>query len=170
MGSTHARETGFIPMAFGKFERLSKAAGTQHDDSSASAPKTPILIIDDDDKIRDMLAINLRRYYEVRLCANGDEGIQAVNEKVHSVILDIKMPGKDGLQVYKEIKAKFPELPIIFYSAFQDLLEGARLRKEYRPFDYLHKDSNIKELYHCLEKAVRYYKITRNIDTISVEN
>ncbi len=117
-----------------------------------------------------MLAINLRRYYDVRLCANGDEGMQAVDEKVHSVILDIKMPGKDGLQVYSDIKASYPDLPIIFYSAFQDLLEGARLRKEYRPFDYLHKDSNIKELSHCLEKAVRYSKITRNMETISLDN
>mgnify|MGYP006312642609 CR=1 FL=1 len=130
-------------MAFGKFDRLHK---TSEPKLAPSPVKPPILIIDDDAGIREMLAINLRRYYEVRLCASGDEGMQAVDEHVHSVILDIKMPGKDGLQVYKELKTRHPELPIIFYSAFQDLLEGARLRKEYRPFDYLHKDSNIKDL------------------------
>ncbi len=60
-----------------------------------------------------------------------------MNQDVALMTLDIKMPGKNGLQVYEDVKAQFPGLPIIFYSAYQSVLEDAELSRKYRPFNYI---------------------------------
>jgi len=151
-------------MAFGKFSQLS----TETDRATeASATEKPlVVVVDDDINICQMLALTLQRKYTVRACHSGDEGIKAVNRDVHVVILDIKMPGKDGFQVYQEIQPKFPDLPIIFFSAYQDVLEGAKLSLKYKPFNYIDKSSNIKELLDSVDRAVESYKRIRAMDRI----
>jgi DNA-binding NtrC family response regulator len=105
----------------------------------------------------------LQKKYRVRLCATGEEGIQVVNEEVAVIILDIKMPGKNGLQVYEAIKTKYPDLPIIFYSAYQSVLEGAELSRKYKPFNYIDKSADVQELLDTVERAVKYSQTLRQL-------
>lgn len=149
-------------MAFGRFSRMSRKS--ERETHEASLSEKPIIqVIDDDLRIRQGLQLNLQKLYRVRLCATGEEGIKMVDEHVSAVILDIKMPGKDGLQVYEAIKAKFPDLPIIFYSAYQSVLEGAELSRKYRPFNYIDKSANVRELIDTVERAVKYSETLRNL-------
>ncbi len=136
-------------MAFGQFSRTSKQEITPGGDIS----KPVVLIIDDDSELRYALQKNLQKKYDVRSCGSGEEGLLAIDHRVCAVILDIKMPGKDGFQVYNEIKLRYPDMPIIFYSAYQDVLEGAKLRKEYNPFNYFDKSDNVKNLLDCVDRA-----------------
>lgn len=80
-----------------------------------------------------------------------------MDETVHAIILDIKMPGKDGFQVYKEIRAAFPDIPIIFFSAYQNVLEAAKLSQEYKPFTYFDKNGDIHGLLDAIQRAVAHY-------------
>jgi DNA-binding NtrC family response regulator len=57
-------------------------------------------------------------------------------------------------------------LPIIFFSAYQDVLEGAKLSLKYKPFNYIDKSSNIKELLDSVDRAVESYKRIREMDRI----
>ncbi len=151
-------------MAFGKFDRLSSEKKAAPDVSSEEKPL--VLVIDDDMNIRRMLSLHLSRKYTVKLCADGEEGVKNVDRNVHVVILDIKMPGMDGFKVYDEIVPRFPEMPIIFFSAYQNILEGARLSLKYKPFNYIDKSSDIQELFESVDRAVESYKRILSMDNI----
>jgi DNA-binding NtrC family response regulator len=149
-------------MTFGRFSQMRKESGTTSDANLIS--QSPLIqVIDDDMRIREGLKINLQKKYRVRLCADGEEGIQVVNEEVSAIILDIKMPGKNGLQVYDAIKAKYPDVPIIFYSAYQSVLEGAELSRKYKPFNYIDKSADVQELLDTVERAVKYSQTLRQL-------
>ena len=68
--------------------------------------KAKILIIDDEQGIRDLLSFELEhRGYNVSTAQNGEEGIaKAKKETFDLAIIDLKMPGIDGITTFKEIK------------------------------------------------------------------
>lgn len=141
-------------------ERFHRSQDEKHKPKSEmlTQGKPLIVVIDDDVSVRQSLQIGLQPKFTVRVCANGNEGIQVVDEHARAVILDIKMAGMDGFQVYKALKAKYPDLPIIFYSAYQDILEGARLSLEYKPFAYFNKNDDAAELFKSIDEAVKHYE------------
>ncbi len=120
-----------------------------------------VLIVDDDPGVRASLGYALESDYRLIFSSSGDEGIQAVNEDVSAVVLDIKMQGKDGFETFWEIKKKFSTLPIIFHSAYQDLKDPYAVMNEYRPFGYINKDGGAKELTDTLVSAVQYHQQIR---------
>jgi len=77
-----------------------------------------IVIIDDDEQIREMLKqILAREGYGIFVAANGKEGMQIYREKqTDLVITDIIMPEKDGLETITELRKDFPEVKIIAMS------------------------------------------------------
>ncbi len=117
-----------------------------------------VLIVDDDSSVRDSLGYALENDYQLIFSSSGEEGIEAVNEEVSAVVLDIKMQGKDGFQTFIEIKKKFPNLPIIFHSAYQDLKDPYEVMNDYRPFGYISKEGEAKKLNDTISSAVDYYK------------
>lgn len=86
-------------------------------------PSGHILIIDDEASLRQTLARILQRAgFEVTTAANGKDGLSLVNEHPFDLLyLDIRMPGVSGLELLKTIHAKFPELPVILFTAQPDL-------------------------------------------------
>ena len=79
-----------------------------------------ILIIDDDRLVRESTQILLRaRGYDVSVASDGKSGIDAVKlGHFDLVIVDLFMPGMDGIQVMKAIREAKPELPMIVASGF----------------------------------------------------
>jgi len=77
-----------------------------------------VLIIDDEEEIRDVLSAVLNRAgFEVDAASTGDEGIDKLRTKPTEVIVtDIIMPGKDGVATIKEIRKEFPDVKIIAIS------------------------------------------------------
>jgi len=120
--------------------------------------KPVILVIDDDESILESLAVALKGSFDMIVCTSGDEGIKAVTVDTPAVLLDIKMNGKDGFQTYSEIKVRFPNLPIIFHSAYQDVRDPFEIINDFRPFGYVCKGNDLKELTDTLHSAVDYHK------------
>lgn len=134
-----------------------------------------ILVVDDEKDIRDLLEIYLRNDgYDVIKASGGAEALDIVsNEKVDLVILDIMMPGIDGMEVCKAVRKKL-NIPIMMLSAksenmdkIQGILTGA---DDYmvKPFDPLELTVRIKAL---LRRA--YYfnvDIYRDNNLITIEN
>ena len=81
--------------------------------------KTTIAIIDDDNSVRKSVALNLEQEgFKVLEAEDGEKGISLVEEKKPDVIiLDIKMPRKDGFQVCKELRNKGISTPLILLTA-----------------------------------------------------
>ena len=152
-------------MSFRKFNHLARKSSGMSD-TLRITEKPVVLVVDDDLRILQGLELNLQEKYTVRLCENSTEIMKRIDQKVRVVILDIKMPGKSGFEVYKEIKAQFPDVPIIFYSAYQNVLEGARMSREYQPFNYFDKGGNVQELLESVERAVKYYDNMLNMEKL----
>lgn len=123
----------------------------------------PILIIDDDINVLDALTITLGKKYKLILCRSADEGIKLSEENIFTVILDIKLEGKNGFETFIEIKKKKPYVPIILHSAYQDLKDPFEIMNDYQPFGYIIKDGDNNKLLHTIESAFNYYcKILEN--------
>ena len=79
-----------------------------------------ILIIDDEQVVRDSVERVLTRVgYEVALAADGPAGLKKIEQEQFSlVLLDLKLPGNDGLAILRKIKEKRPELQVVIVSGY----------------------------------------------------
>ncbi len=108
-----------------------------------------ILMVEDDEDIAELVAYNLERQgWKAQLIHNGSEGLEAIRASVPDlVILDIMLPGIDGLDVYRAMKASpvTDNIPVLFLTAraqLEDRLAGLQLGAD----DYMTKPFSPKEL------------------------
>lgn len=88
--------------------------------SAASELETRVLIVDDDidvcETFRDILELE---GYTVTMALNGEEALRATEECGFDVVLmDIKMPGMDGVETFAHLHERCPEIPVIMLSAY----------------------------------------------------
>jgi CheY-like chemotaxis protein len=77
-----------------------------------------ILIAEDNDSNYVLMTYILKKYYQFDRARNGKEAVEKVDkENYDMVLMDIKMPVMDGLEATKQIKEKFPDLPVIALTA-----------------------------------------------------
>ncbi len=118
-----------------------------------------ILMIEDDEELAGMLISFLSKYnVEVENFDDPYLGISALNiNKYDLLILDLSLPGMDGLEICKEIRTKKNDIPIIISSARSDL-EDKIIGLELGADDYLPKPYAPKELYARIMSVLRRYK------------
>src|SRR5688572_15825534 len=99
-----------------------------------------ILVIDDEEIMREILdALLTREGYQVRLAASGAEGIElAKSATFDAAIVDVMMPGLDGLATLGELKKIDDELPVLMITAFASV-ETAISAMKRGAFDYITK-------------------------------
>jgi DNA-binding NtrC family response regulator len=92
---------------------------------SVAEEKTRLLVIDDERVLNDILQETLRvAGYQVEGAYDGVEGIEKLrHQKYHLVLLDIRMPRKDGLDVLKFIKREYPDVKVIIITGLASLPE-----------------------------------------------
>src|SRR5512141_1559525 len=96
-----------------------------------------VLVIEDDDTVRDVLrAFLAEKGFEATLAPSGEAGIDMLRtEKFELILTDLVMPGKSGMDVLKEAAASPPSIPVIVMTAFgtvQTAVEAMR----HGAFDY----------------------------------
>ena len=103
-----------IERIVGQLGAPAKAGGLK-----GSGVRATILTIDDDPAARNMVKLIFEgQGLRVIQAASGEEGLKTLEqEKPHAVLLDLTMPGMDGLMTLKKIKAAHPQLPVIMVSA-----------------------------------------------------
>jgi DNA-binding response OmpR family regulator len=106
-----------------------------------------ILVVDDDRDLRRMLQKNLAaQHYQVSCSADGDEALdRAAGGGFDLILLDIMLPGRDGLQVLKELRAAGLTTPVLMLTArgnIEDRVAGLDLGAD----DYLAKPFSMAEL------------------------
>jgi DNA-binding NtrC family response regulator len=113
-----------------------------------------ILIIDDDPLIRKTLSSYLSKEgFEVVLAEDGEEGLQKYDECLPDlVILDIRLPDVDGLEVLRKIKEKTENASIIIMTAYDDMKTTVEAIKS-GAFEYMVKPLDFVELDLTIEKA-----------------
>ena len=113
-----------------------------------------VLLVDDEKAFREILAKRLtRRGLQVLEASRGEEALQILEEKpADLIILDVKMPGMNGLETLKHIKARHPAAEVIMltgHASTQDGVEGIKAGA----FDYLSKPIEIEQLFKKLTQA-----------------
>ena len=105
-----------------------------------------VLIIDDERPIRETLEMFLReKGYEVATSEDGKEGLEAVQRvRPEIVILDIRLPGMDGLEVLRRIKEKGEETQVIMITAYHDT-ETTRQAMKLGAYEYIRKPLDADE-------------------------
>ncbi len=119
-----------------------------------------ILVVDDEENIRLMLKRVLsKEKYEVQEASNGFMALQKIaQEKYSAILLDLKMPQMDGLQVINKIKEKDINIPIVMMSAYGTVPEAVEAMK-LGAFDYLVKPFDLDELRIILERMISQNEI-----------
>lgn len=106
-----------------------------------------ILVVEDQQDINELVALNLENLnYRVTRCLDGSEGLQlGLNESFDLIILDIMLPGIDGLQICQKIRAADNFTPILMLTAKKseaDRVVGLEVGAD----DYLTKPFSVREL------------------------
>ncbi len=98
-----------------------------------------ILICDDEEGVRESLNLILEDMYNLDFASSGDEAIQkAKNQKYDGVLLDIKMPAKDGLETLEELRQISPDVKVIIVTGYQSV-ETAAKAVQLGAMDYITK-------------------------------
>lgn len=115
-----------------------------------------IWVIDDDNSIRWVLEKALTKAgMEVRSFESAVGVVEALDKEIpDTIVTDIRMPGKDGLQLLSELRESHPDLPVIIMTAHSDL-DSAVSAYHGGAFEYLPKPFDIKEAVDQVQRACR---------------
>lgn len=120
--------------------------------------KQKILIVDDDNNIAELVSLYLtKECFETKIVNDGESALTAVEEFVPNIILlDLMLPGIDGYQVCREVRAN-SAIPIIMLSAKGEVFDKV-LGLELGADDYIEKPFDSKELVARVKAVLRRYK------------
>ena len=128
-----------------------------------------ILVVDDEVGVRQSLQMVFNKIYRVLEASSADEAIQKVTEeKPDAVLLDVMMPGADGLGVLKQIKSIHPDCQVIMLTGI-NTARTAFTAKGTGAFDYVTKPFDVEELRLRVEHALEKVQLSRELERLKEE-
>jgi two-component system response regulator AtoC len=113
-----------------------------------------ILIVDDELSVRDSLRMIFKKDYQLLTAGSAEEAWEKIQrEEVDLILLDIIMPGKDGMELLKKIREFHPLTPVIMLTATKTVKTAVEAMK-IGAYDYITKPFDIEELELVAEKAL----------------
>jgi len=132
--------------------------------------KGHILVVDDDRGVRTALKINLTNAnFTIRVVASAQEASEALTDSPFDLVLtDIKMPGRDGLDLLSEIQENHPDTRVVLmtgHGSIQDAVSAMRAGAN----DYIIKPISKDELLLVLERALREKQLIKEVRQLRAE-
>lgn len=130
---------------------------------------TWILVVDDETAHRRMIRAMLENFgYSVLETDNGDDAVEvALREKPSLVIMDVRMPKKDGITALKEMRSQDLTMPVLIMTAY-GTIESAVDAVKSGAYDYLQKPIDIADLENAVNNCLSFTHITQGKDADSV--
>ena len=126
-----------------------------------------VLVVDDERQIRDLLGEFLEREgYEVLLASEGEEAIDLAERKIpHAILLDVKMPSVDGIEVCKRLKAepRTQFIPVIMITGHVD---NKMVAIESGADDFVNKPIDLVELAVRVKSILRIRYLTDELERV----
>lgn len=139
------------------------STGTIAPPSSSVKQGRTLLVVDDDEGVREALWILFRDSCEVILAENGRRAIEMAGQReIDAVILDIRMPGMTGIAVLSKLKEIDPATEVIILTA-HETLETARDALRLGACDYLSKPYSIDGMREVVNRALSRRAVSREI-------
>ncbi len=129
-----------------------------------------VLIIDDEEVLRDVLEAVLRREgFDVLLAATGEEGLALLDgEEVDLIILDMMLPGMSGSEVLRVVKETDPDIPVVIVTAYSSI-DGAIDAMKQGAFHYIPKPFKNEEVVVTVNKALDQRRLSRENQRLKAE-
>ncbi|MFA6414024.1 MAG: sigma-54 dependent transcriptional regulator, partial [Syntrophales bacterium] len=125
-----------------------------------------ILIVDDDRLLQNSLNNILAENYDVIIAGSGEAALQALKKQdVDLVLLDIRLPGIDGVETLRQIKGAGDNTGVIMMTAYEDIKTVITSMK-IGASDYLVKPLDVEELEIIVEKALENIKLKREVEEL----
>lgn len=126
-----------------------------------------IIVVDDEPEICWIVKkVLVDQGFEVELAFDGERALEMVDRvEPQLVLLDLRLPGIDGLETLKRIKAKFAQMPVIILSAF-DNVEAAVRAMKLGAYDYISKPLNVDEMLITLKNALQTCDLIHEVDSL----
>src|SRR5215472_15418169 len=136
--------------------------------SMAHKPKT-VLIVDDDEGMRDTLTAILKREYRLLRVASGEAALPVLNrEDVDLVLLDVRLPGISGFEVLRIVKENYPLIEVLMISAINEI-ETAVQAMKHGAYHYITKDFDYDQLRALVRNASERQDLNRQVLTLSAQ-
>ncbi len=120
--------------------------------------RPPVLVVDDEEGIRNSLELLLRHGYRIDTAENGIQALDLIQETEYDlVVLDLQMPGLHGTDVLREIKRKWRDTEVLILSAYESK-EHLQKCIRYGAGDFLEKPFDVAEVYSTIKKLMSQRK------------
>ena len=131
-------------------------------------PKT-VLIVDDDEGMRDTLTAILKREFRILRVASGELALSILNkEDVDLVLLDVRLPGISGFEVLRIVKENYSLVEVIMISAITEI-ETAVQAMKHGAYHYITKDFDYDQLRSIVRNASERQDLNRQVMTLSAQ-
>ena len=129
-----------------------------------------VLVIDDEEKVCWALEQFLKdEGYKPIIANNAEEGLRKVEaEKPNIVILDVRLPGMDGLEALKQIKSLNPGIHVIIITAF-DFFETTIKAMQLDAFDFVAKPPDLDEIKKIIDRAIKAQELSEGLSPPEIE-
>jgi DNA-binding NtrC family response regulator len=119
-----------------------------------------ILIVDDDESLRRIIEYNLKqRGYHTVAVDSAVKALEALRKSQFNLLIsDMKLPGKDGIELMMEAKELRPDLPVIFITAFGTIEKAVQAMKA-GAYDYITKPFERDDLLMTVAKVLEYHRL-----------
>jgi two-component system response regulator AtoC len=148
-----------------EFSTLSEPARSEENPQA----RCRVLVIDDEEGIRESLRLLLEDDFTITVASSGEEGLEAARlERPDAILLDVVMPGIDGLETLGRLHAAYPEVPVIMVTATRTVKTAVEAIK-LGAYDYVQKPFEIQELRILLGNATHTAELEREVDALRSE-
>jgi len=128
-----------------------------------------VLIVDDDEGMRDTLSAVLRRDYRLLKAATGEAALQIMEkEDVDLLMLDVRLPGINGFEVLKIVKENYAYVEVIVISVLKEL-DAAVEAMRHGAYHYISKDFDVEGVRTLVGNASERQDLSRHVMRLSAE-
>ena len=129
-----------------------------------------ILVVDDEEQMRDLLAKVLeRKGFQTSVCGDGTEALAFLEkEPVDLVVTDVRMPGLGGMEALRAVKELNPDIVVIIMTAFGSIDQAVQAVKD-GAYDYINKPFKIDEMLLTIEKALDERRLRHEVSALRQE-